>query len=44
MPGFILSGLAAILTSLMVRRARQPIQDKFATMEKSMDEVPAPLL
>ena len=43
-PGFILSGLAAILTSLMVRKARQPIQDKFAKMEDSMDEVPAPLL
>ncbi|MEL6780965.1 MAG: sodium:proline symporter, partial [Pseudomonadota bacterium] len=38
-PGFILSGLAAIIVSLVAQRARQKVQDKFSEMEQSFDGV-----
>jgi len=41
-PGFILSGLAAIAVSLFAQRARQRVQEKFDEMEQSMDEAPSP--
>jgi len=41
-PGFILSGLAAIAVSLFAQRARKRVQDKFDEMEQSMDEAPSP--
>ncbi|MEL6362084.1 MAG: sodium:proline symporter, partial [Pseudomonadota bacterium] len=38
-PGFIFSGLAAIIVSLVAQRARQKVQDKFSEMEQSFDGV-----
>jgi len=43
-PGFILSGLAAILVSLLAQRARPHVQDKFLHMEKTMDDAPRPII
>lgn len=39
-PGFILSGIAAIGVSLFARRARRGVQDKFDEMEAGMDQAP----
>jgi SSS family solute:Na+ symporter/sodium/proline symporter len=37
-PGFFLSGLAAILVSLFVQGSRPLVEDRFLTMEKAMDD------
>ncbi len=41
-PGFILSGLAAIAVSLFAQRARKRVQDRFDEMEQYMDQAPSP--
>ncbi len=43
-PGFILSGVAAIGVSVFVRSARDVVRERFETMEQSMSEVRQPLL
>ncbi|MEL6324698.1 MAG: sodium:proline symporter, partial [Pseudomonadota bacterium] len=42
-PGFILSGLAAIAVSLVGRSAKPQVQARFAEMEKTMAETPQPV-
>ncbi|GHA97882.1 sodium:proline symporter [Algimonas arctica] len=37
-PGFFLSGLAAILVSLFVQPSRSLVEERFLTMEKAMDD------
>lgn len=39
-PGFILSGLAAMSVSLWVRRVEPQVQEKFEVMERAMDDGP----
>lgn len=39
-PGFILSGLAAMSVSLWVRRVEPQVQEKFELMERAMDDGP----
>lgn len=39
-PGFALSGLAAVLVSLFAQRVRPAVQEKFLKMEKAMEDGP----